>query len=92
MGDEVSGEEDKVGREGVDVVDDAFEEEGSVNSSRWMSLIWTMRKPWKGAGRLAMAMGRWTMSSLVAGDLAGVKGESGGGGAGADEEVSAGEA
>jgi len=44
-GDEVSGEEDEVGVKGVDALDDVLEEVGSVNSSRWMSLSWTMRKP-----------------------------------------------
>ena len=72
VGDEVAGEQDEVGGEGVDLLTTCSRKKGSVYSSRWMSLSWTMRKPWKGRADWRW---RWAVNDvdLVAGDLAGVE-------------------
>ena len=92
MGDEVAGEEDEVGGEGVDFVDDALEEEGlgvlvEVDVAELDDAIAV-----EGGGEIGDGDGAVDDVDFVTGDLAGVEGEAGGGGAGAYEEVSPGEA
>ena len=62
----------QVGGEGVDVATTRSRKKGSVNSSKWMSLIWAMRKPWKGWGGWRWRCVRMT-SEFVAGELTGVE-------------------
>ncbi len=64
----------------------------SVYSSKWMSLSWAMRKPWKASGRRAMRMSRCSMESSWRGDLGAVDGETGEGESGTGEETPAVEA
>jgi len=92
VGDEVAGEQDEVGGEGVDLVDDAFEEEGlgvlvEVDVAELDDAIAV-----KGGGQIGDADGALDDVELVAGELAGVESESGGSDACAYEEVSSGEA
>ena len=90
-GDEVAGEQNEVGSQSVDLVDDALEEERlgvfiEMNVADLNDAI-----AMKGSGQICDGDGALNDVDLVAGDFTGVEGESGGGGAGADQEVSAGE-
>ena len=62
MGDEVSGEQDEVGAEGVDLVDDALEEVGLGELVEVDVADLGDAEAVEGLGRLSMAMVRRTMS------------------------------
>lgn len=90
-GDEVAGEENEIGGEDVDVVDDTLEEV-------WLGVLVEVDVAYlndavavEGGGEIGDGDGALDDVDLVASDFAGVEGESGCGGSGADEEVSAGE-
>ena len=91
-GDEVAGEENEIWGEGVDVADNALEEEGfrvfvEVDITDLNDPIAMER-----SGKIGDGDGPLDDVNLMAGDLAAVKGESSGSGSRADEEVSTGEA
>ena len=90
-GDEVSGDEDEVGREGVDVFDDAVEEVGlgvlvDVDIAYLDDAVAV-----EGGGKVADGDGTLDDVDLVAADFAGVEGDACGGDSGADEESAAGD-
>jgi hypothetical protein len=91
VSDEVAGEEDEVGSEGVDLADDVFEEE-------WLGVLVEVdvadlndAVSVEGSGQIGDGDGAIDHFEFVACDLAGVKSKSGGGGSGAYEEVASGE-
>ena len=89
-GDEVPGDEDKVGVEGVDAFDDAIEEVRlgvlvDVDVAYLDDAVAV-----EGSGEVADGDGALDDVDLVAGDFAGVESESGGGDSGSDEELAAG--
>ncbi len=91
VGDEVSGEEDEVGIEGVDAVDDLLEEVGLGVLVEVDIADLDDAEAVKGRGEIGEGDGARHDVDLVAGDLTGVEGEGCGSGAGADEEVATGQ-
>jgi hypothetical protein len=92
VGDEVSGKEDEVGGQAIDLMDDAFEEIGfgvlvEVDVADLDDAISV-----EGGGQVRDGDRALDYVDLVACNLPGVKGETGGGGAGANKEVASGEA
>ena len=86
-GDEVAGEQDEVGVELVDDVDDALEEEGLGVLVEVDIAELGDAHAGKGAGQGGDGNGEVGDGELVAGDLAAVEGKPGGDGAGTDEEA-----
>ena len=91
-GNEVAGEENEVGGQGIDVVDDALQEEGlgvfvEVDVADLDNAVTV-----KGSRQICDSDGALNDVDLVAGDFARVESESGGCGSSPDEEVAAGEA
>ena len=91
VGDEVAGEEDEVRGKGVDLVNDALEEEGfgvlvEVDVADLDDAVAV-----EGIGQVGDGNGAVDDVDLVAGDLAGVESQTGGDGACAYEEISPGE-
>ena len=91
VGDEVSGEEDEVGVEGVDAVDDLLEEVGLGVLVEVYVADLGYAEAVEGGGQVGDGDGAGHDVDLVAGDLAGVEGKCRGSGAGADEEVATGQ-
>jgi hypothetical protein len=92
VGDEVAGEEDEIGGDGVNFVDDVFQEEGlgvlvEVNVAELDDAIAV-----EGGGQIVDGDGAMDDVEFVTGELAGVESESGGGDARSYEEISPGEA
>jgi hypothetical protein len=90
-GNEVAGDEDEVGGEGVDAFDDAIDEVrlGVLVDVDVADLDDAVAV--EGSGEVADGDGTLDDVDLVAGDFAGVEGESGGGDSGADQELAAGD-
>ena len=91
VGDEVAGEEDEVRGQGVDLTDDALEEEGlgvlvEVDVAELGDAVAV-----EGRGQIGDGDGAVNDVDFVTCDLAGVEGQTCGGGAGGYEEVSPGE-
>ena len=91
VGDEVSGKEDEIGVEGVDLLDDALEEEGFGELVEVDVAELSDAEALKGGREIVDVEGTWDDVDFMARDLAGVQGQSGSGGARSDEEVSAGD-
>ncbi|MCU1252795.1 MAG: hypothetical protein JWQ49_5824 [Edaphobacter sp.] len=92
VGDEVAGEEDDVGVEGIDFVNDAFEEERLCVLVEMDVAELDDAIAVKGGGQIVDDDGALDDVEFVTGELAGVESESGSGDACAYEEVSPGEA
>jgi hypothetical protein len=92
LGDEVSGEQDHVGGEGVDVADDALEKEGLGKLVEVDVADLGDAEAVKGAGKIGDGEGAGDEVDLVAGDFTGVEGESCCSGSCSDEKVAAGNA
>jgi len=90
-GNEVAGDEDEVGGEGVDAFDDAIDEVrlGVLVDVDVADLDDAVAV--EGSGEVADGDGTLNDVDLVAGDFAGVEGESGGGDSRADQELAAGD-
>ena len=91
VGDEVAGEKDEVGRESVDLLDDAFKEKGlgvlvQVNVAELGDAIAV-----KGSRQIVDGDGALDDVDFMPGELAGVESKSSGGDAGAYEKASAAE-
>jgi hypothetical protein len=87
---EVAGEEDEIGGQGVDLMDDAFEEEGlgvlvEVDVAELDDAVAA-----EGRGQIGDGNGAVNYVDFVTCDLAGVESQTSGGGAGGYEEVSPG--
>ena len=91
VGDEVAGKEDQIGGEGVDLLDDAFEEEGLGELVEVNVAELGDAEAVKRGGEIVNVEGTWDDVDFMARYLAGVEGESGGGGSSGDEEFSAGD-
>jgi len=90
-GDEISGEENEVGGEGVDTLDDLLEEVGLGVFVEVDVAELGDAQAVKGCGEVADGDGVVGGIDLVTGDLAGVDGEAGGEGGGTGEEGPAGD-
>lgn len=92
MGDEVAGKNDHVCGKCIDVADDAFKKERFGKFVEMDVADLRDAEAMEGAGKVGDGKGARNEIELVAGDFAGVKGETSGGSSCADEEMAAGDA